>query len=124
MEAYDAYDLLTISDVFAPHLQYIPDQAINLQGTLFIAGLSDCGSEFHLGTLLSVSDPEDQESGRPSSKRYLFVCKPQKADKLAKLLNDNNFELVVIVNLVHGKQMTQHKRLASSLHNAVTVEDS
>ena len=30
-----------------------------LKGNLFIAGQSDCGSEFHLGTL-SVSDPEGQ----------------------------------------------------------------
>ena len=31
MEAYDAYDLLMKPDVFAPHLEHISDQAINLQ---------------------------------------------------------------------------------------------
>lgn len=41
---------------------------------------------------------------------------------LAKVLDDNNFDLIVVVNLLYGKKLTKHKRLADSLRNVVTVK--
>ena len=41
---------------------------------------------------------------------------------LAKVLDDNNFDLIVVVNLLYGKKLTKHKRLADSLRNVVTAK--
>lgn len=73
------HDLLSNNDVFAPPLLHVQPRGRDLQvvyrissrrrdsavalsvvymivlGTLFIAGLSECGVEFHVGTLLSVT---------------------------------------------------------------------
>lgn len=93
-----------------------------MQGTLFVAGLSECGSEFHLGTLLSLSKKAEYHPVWPQSKRYLHVCKANWQQSLAKTLNDNDFELIIIVNLLFGKKLTQHKRLAETLHTTVAVK--
>ena len=96
----------------------------NVQGTLFVAGMSDCGAEFHLGSLVSLSARTDHDNFWPDSKRsrFKYGYRERTANTLASLLNNNDFQLVVLVNLVHPKQMTKHKRLADSLHNAVTAE--
>ena len=40
---------------------------------------------------------------------------------LAKVIQRNAFQMVVIVNLVFGQNFARHKRLANSLKNAVDV---
>lgn len=92
------------------------------QGTLFVAGLSECGSEFHLGTLLSLPKHADHHPVWPESKRYIHICKEKWQQSLAKILADNDFELIIIVNLLRGKKLTQHKGLADALRTTVTVK--
>ena len=97
------YHLLSNNDVFAPYLVHVQphdrdlqvghrlfsrrsDSAMTLdvlcmlvRGALFIAGLSECGAEFHLGTLLSVSERDGHEVAQrpnsrwPKSKRHLHI---------------------------------------------------
>lgn len=95
-----------------------------VQGTLFIAGLSECGVEFHLSTLLSVADQLAHYPAWPDTKRYLHIHEntAKSLQALATVLNDNKFELVVIVNLLFGKTLTKHKSLARSLQKVVTEQ--
>ena len=92
-----------------------------------MAGLSDCGVEFHLGTLLTLSKNPCQPVW-PDTQRFLFAFrhgrknnKDGRLDDLAKVIQRNAFQMVVIVNLVLGQNFARHKRLANSLKNAVDV---
>ena len=92
-----------------------------------MAGLSECGVEFHLGTLLTLSNDPCQPVW-PDTQRYLFAFQDGRTDNkdgrlndLAKVIQRNAFQMVVIVNLVFGKNFVKHKRLANSLKNAVDV---
>ncbi len=81
--------------------------------------------EFQLGALVTLSN-DPQQPVWPDSQQYLFAFngmlndnKDGRLDDLAKVVQRNSFEMVVIVALVFGQQLTQHRQLAKALKATV-----
>ena len=103
----------------------LDSSAAHVQGTLFVAGLSERKTLFHLGGLVTLNNKPHQQVW-PDAQNYLFVFRHGRTyntdgrlDDLIRVLECNRFQLVVIVALVLGRRLPQHDRFAHSLKAAV-----
>ncbi|KAK9829995.1 hypothetical protein WJX72_009109 [[Myrmecia] bisecta] len=64
------------------------------QGILFLEGFSVCCMEFHLNAFSRLSWPTEE--------RYLYKWRPDKLSELTSILEQNDYQMIVIPALVHG----------------------